>query len=111
MASQAFGAVQDTAADRAGGIGSIATAFGAATTVRLSVAAWVVAGLLLLGTSWPGPLAAALVLPYIGLAWPYRSVPEEEADRAHRGWQQFLVANYAVGFLVTMLLIAVALRS
>ena len=111
MASQAFGAVQDVAADRSAGIGSIATALGAATTVRLSVAAWVVAGGLLLLTAWPGPLAAVLVLPYIGLAWPFRSVPQDEADRAHRGWQQFLVANYVVGFLVTMLLIAVVLGS
>ena len=110
MASQAFGAVQDVAADRAGGIGSIATVLGAATTVRLSIGAWVAAGALLLLTSWPGPLAAVLVLPYIGLAWPYRSVGEPEASSAHRGWQQFLAANYVVGFLVTMLLIAVALR-
>ncbi len=110
MASQAFGAVQDVAADRAGGIGSIATVVGAATTVRLSIGAWAAAGALLLLTSWPGPLAAVLVLPYIGLAWPYRSVREPEASSAHRGWQQFLAANYVVGFLVTMLLIAVALR-
>ncbi len=110
MASQAFGAVQDVAADRAGGIGSIATALGAATTVRLSIFAWVAAGALLLLTAWPGPLAVVLVLPYIALAWPFRSVPEAAADQAHRGWRQFLVANYVVGFLVTMLLIAVALR-
>ncbi|MGN6742875.1 MAG: prenyltransferase, partial [Amnibacterium sp.] len=36
MASHAFGAVQDIPADRAAGIGSIATAFGAAATVRLA---------------------------------------------------------------------------
>jgi len=110
MASQAFGAVQDIAADRAGGIGSIATVLGAATTVRFSIAAWFGAGALLLATSWPGPLAALLVAPYLALAWPFRSVPEDDADRANRGWRQFLVANYGVGFLVTMLLIAVALR-
>ena len=110
MASQAFGAVQDIAADRAGGIGSIATVLGAATTVRLAVAAWAAAGVLLLTTSWPGPLAAVLVVPYIALAWPFRSVGDDEADRANRGWRQFLAVNYGVGFLVTMLLIAVALR-
>ncbi|WP_372595181.1 prenyltransferase [Actinotalea sp.] len=110
VASQAFGAVQDIAADRAGGIASIATVLGAARTVRFSIVAWVAAGALLLATAWPGPLAAVLVLPYIALAWPFRSVGEEQADRAHRGWQQFLAANYGVGFLVTMLLIWVALR-
>ncbi|MDO8106304.1 prenyltransferase [Isoptericola sp. b441] len=105
MASQAFGAVQDVVADREAGIGSVATVLGAARTVRLAVGLWVLAGALLLTTAWPGPLAAALVLPYVGLAWPFRSVPDERADAAHRGWQQFLVANYVVGFAVTMLLI------
>ncbi|HWS57309.1 MAG TPA: prenyltransferase [Actinotalea sp.] len=109
MASQAFGAVQDVVADREGGIGSVATAFGAATTVRLSIGAWLAAGALLLATPWPGPLAAPLVLPYVALAWPFRSVSDEDAASANRGWRQFLVVNYVVGFLVTMLLIAVVL--
>ncbi|HQY32514.1 MAG TPA: prenyltransferase [Actinotalea sp.] len=107
MASQAFGAVQDVVADRAGGIASVATVLGAATTVRLSVVLWLAGGTLLLATPWPGPLAAPLVLPYVALAWPYRSVPDDDAARANRGWRQFLVANYAVGFAVTMLLIVV----
>lgn len=105
MASQAFGAVQDVVADRAGGIASVATVLGAARTVRLALGLWLVAGVLLLATAWPGPLAAALVLPYLALAWPYRSVPDDRAERANRGWRQFLVVNYAVGFAVTMLLI------
>jgi lycopene cyclase domain-containing protein len=104
-ASQAFGAVQDIAADRAAGIGSIATAFGARATVRLALVAYVLAGLLMLGTRWPGPLAAALVAPYVAIVWPYRSVADDDAASANRGWRRFLGANYAVGFLVTMLLI------
>lgn len=104
-ASQAFGAVQDIVADRAAGIGSIATALGARVTVRLSLVGYLVAGVLLLGTPWPGPLAALLVLPYVGIVWPFRSVPDGAAESANRGWRQFLGANYLVGFLVTMLLI------
>lgn len=109
-ASQAFGAVQDVAADREGGIASIATVLGARRTVRLSLAAYLCGGLLMLLTPWPGPLAGLLVLPYIGIVWPYRSVDDAHADTSNRGWRQFLGANYAVGFLVTMLLIWVARR-
>lgn len=104
-ASQAFGAVQDIAADRAAGIGSIATALGAARTVRLSLTAWVAAGALLAWTPWPGPLAALVMVPYLALAWPFRSVPDDAAAAANRGWRQFLVVNYVAGFAVTMLLI------
>ncbi|MCV2393030.1 prenyltransferase [Actinotalea sp. M2MS4P-6] len=105
MASQAFGAVQDVVADREAGIGSVATVLGAARTVRLSIGLWLLAAVLLLPTAWPGPLAAVLVTPYVALAWPFRAVPDARAMEANRGWRQFLVANYVVGFLVTMLLI------
>lgn len=111
VASQAFGAVQDIGPDRAAGIGSVATVLGARRTVRLSIAAYLAAGLLLLGTPWPGPLAGLLVLPYVAVVAPYRSVPDEHAETANRGWRQFLGVNYAVGFLVTMLLIWVARTS
>ncbi|MDD9206864.1 UbiA family prenyltransferase, partial [Georgenia sp. 10Sc9-8] len=104
-ASHAFGAVQDIVADRRAGIGSLATVLGARTTVRLSLAAYVGAGLLLLPVPWPGPLASLLVLPYLGMVWPYRSVSDRDARRANHGWRQFLWLNYLVGFLVTMLLI------
>ena len=41
----AFGAVQDVVPDRAAGIASIATAFGAARTVRIALVAWIVASM------------------------------------------------------------------
>jgi 4-hydroxybenzoate polyprenyltransferase len=106
MASHAFGAVQDILPDREGGIASIATVMGAATTVRLALCAWTIAGLLMLLTEWPGPLGAVLVLPYIFAVLPYRSLSDADSERANRGWRYFLWLNYAVGFLVTMLLIA-----
>lgn len=105
MASHAFGAVQDVVPDREAGIASIATAFGARTTVRIALALWITAGLLMLVTAWPGPLAAVLVVPYLAAAWPYRSVTDAESGRANGGWRWFIVLNYGVGFLVTMLLI------
>ena len=61
-------------------------------------------GLLMLVTEWPGPLAALLVVPYLVTAWPYRSVNDADSGTANRGWRRFIALNYAVGFLVTMLL-------
>ena len=108
MASHAFGAVQDVVPDRAGGISSIATAFGAARTVRCALGAWVVAGLLVATTGWPGALAGLLVLPYLALALPYARLRDEDSARANGGWRHFLWVNYAVGAAVTILLITIA---
>ncbi len=109
VASHAFGAVQDVVPDRAGGIRSIATAIGARATVRFAIGCWLAAGLLMLLTAWPGPLAALLVLPYIVVASPFWSISDEDSGEANRGWRRFLWINYAAGFVVTLLLIAFAL--
>lgn len=109
VASHAFGAVQDVVPDREGGISSIATALGAARTVRLALACWAAAGLLMLVTGFPGALAAVLALPYLWAAAPFRSVSDAESGTANRGWRHFLWINYACGFIVTMLLIGYAL--
>jgi 4-hydroxybenzoate polyprenyltransferase len=109
VGSHAFGAVQDIVPDREADIASIATALGAARTTRLAMVAWTAAGLAMLGTAWPGPLAALLAVPYLLAAAPYRSLSDERASAAHRGWRRFLWINYACGFVVTLLLIACAL--
>lgn len=105
MASHAFGAVQDIGPDRKAGISSIATAIGAARTVRLSLALWTTAGLLVLGTGWPWSLAAVLVIPYLLVGMPYRSLTDEQSGRAHSGWRHFLWINYAAGAALTILLL------
>jgi 4-hydroxybenzoate polyprenyltransferase len=105
MASHAFGAVQDVLPDREGGIHSVATVMGARWTVRFAIALWAAAGLLMLLTPWPGPLASLFALPYIAVSLPFRSVSDERSESANRGWKRFLWINYTVGFLVTMLLI------
>lgn len=106
MASHAFGAVQDVVPDREGRISSIATAFGAATTVRLALGAWVVAGVLVATTGWPTALLGLLAVPYLVLAAPYANVSDEDSARANGGWRHFLWVNYAAGAVVTILLIA-----
>jgi len=108
-ASHAFGAVQDIGADREAGIGSVATVIGARATVRLAFALYLAAGVLLLLTPWPGPLAAILALPYAANAAPWWNVTDAGAASANRGWRRFLWINYVTGFLVTLLLIGWAL--
>jgi len=105
VASHAFGAVQDVAADREAGISSIATARGARWTVWFSLACYSAAGLVMLFTAWPGPLAAIVALPYLATVWPFRAVTDATASDATRGWDRFLWLNQLAGFLVTLLLI------
>jgi 4-hydroxybenzoate polyprenyltransferase len=105
VASHAFGAVQDVVADREAGISSIATARGARWTVWFALACYAAAGLVMLATPWPGPLAALVPLLYIATVWPYRTITDETAERATEGWSRFLWVNQIAGFLVTLLLI------
>jgi 4-hydroxybenzoate polyprenyltransferase len=105
VASHAFGAVQDVVADRAADISSIATARGARWTVRFAIGCYALAGLVMLFTAWPGPLAALLVVPYLAVVWPFRSVTDETAEAATRGWRRFLWVNQLAGFGATLLLI------
>ena len=104
-ASHAFGAVQDILADREGGISSIATVIGGRAAVRVAVLAYLLGGVFLLFTTWPGPLAAALVVPYALVCVPFWAVTDAVAADANRGWRRFLWLNFVTGFLVTMLLI------
>lgn len=105
VASHAFGAVQDVAADRAAGISSIATVRGARWTMRFAIAAYAAAGAAMLATPWPGPLAVAVPAMYIASIWPFRSVTDATAAGTTRGWRRFLWLNQVAGFLVTLILI------
>ncbi|PRB14417.1 prenyltransferase [Microbacterium sp. MYb62] len=105
MAAHAFGAVQDIAPDREAEISSVATVIGARATVRLSLSLWVIAGAAMLLTPWPGPLAAALALPYVVNAAPWWNVTDETSASTNRAWRRFIALNYFAGFLATMILI------
>ena len=109
MASQMFGAVQDVVPDREGGLASVATVLGARRTVLLAAGLYAAAGLLLLATDPPGPLAALLAVPYVVNTLRFRRITDATSGAAHRGWQLFLPLNYVTGFLVTLLLIGWAL--
>lgn len=105
IASHAFGAVQDVIADREGGISSIATVIGGRATVRFAVICYLLGGVLLLFSAWPGPLAAILVVPYALVCAPFWNVTDAAAETANRGWRRFLLLNFITGFFVTMLMI------
>lgn len=109
MASHALGAVQDIRPDREAGIGSIATVLGAARTMRLVLCLYAAAGAAMLTTGWPAALASLLVVPYLVSAWPFRSLADAEAEQAHRAWRRFLRLNLLSGFLLTQLLLVIAL--
>jgi 4-hydroxybenzoate polyprenyltransferase len=110
MASQAFGAVQDIVADRSASIASVATWLGASRTTRLALALYASAGLLTLGVGWPGALAGILVVPYLANIAPFRRLSDEDCEQANAGWRRFLILNYVTGFLLTQLLIWIAVR-
>ncbi len=107
MASHAFGAVQDVQADRAGGIGSIATVIGARPTVWVALVLYVSSAATLLILPWPGVLAAVLPLAYAVSVGRFVRVTDATCEDANRGWRTFLWLNQPVGFLVTMLLIVI----
>lgn len=104
MASHAFGAVQDVAADREAGVGSLATAIGAKETVRFAIGLYVVAGLLLAVTPWPLPLIGLVVILYVGALAPWWSVSDEDSWRANRSWRWFLGLNFVAGAGVVLVL-------
>lgn len=106
MAAHAFGAVQDVVPDREGGIASVATVFGARSTVRLAVLLWAGSGVTMIFTPWPGPLAAIVAVPYLVISAPWWSVTDESSHRVNASWRRFMWLNYTGGFVVTMLLIA-----
>jgi 4-hydroxybenzoate polyprenyltransferase len=105
IASHAFGAVQDVLADRAAEISSIGTVIGARATTRFAVLTYLVVGVLLLFSAWPGPLASILVLPYAAMCALFWNITDATAESANRGWRKFLALNFVTGFVVTMLMI------
>ena len=105
MAAHAFGAVQDIEPDRQADIASIATVFGARRTVRTAVVLWLLAGLAMLATPWPGPLAALIAIPYIVNCARWWNVTDTTAARTNVAWRRFIWLNYGSGFLVTLILI------
>jgi len=105
IASHAFGAVQDVKADREADISSIATLIGAKATVWFAFIAYAAAGVLVMNTIWPGPLAAIAALPYLLILTPYLNITDEDCERANKGWRRFIWLNFFAGAVVSLILI------
>ncbi len=107
MANHAFGAIQDITPDRQAGIASIATKLGAARTILFVLSFYSLAALLpIVFYGYSGIVATLLLSPYVVIVartLPYRHKDTSPAFR--QGWKQFLYANYATGFLFTLLLL------
>lgn len=108
MASQAFGAVQDIMPDRAGGIRSIATLFGARWTVRFAVALYAIAACIILLQPWPVMVIGIAGLLYVANIIRYINVSDVDSGKTNPAWKRFIWLNFITGFVVTMVLIAVS---
>ncbi len=108
IASHAFGAVQDVKADREADISSIATMIGAKATVWFAFIAYALAGVLVMNTIWPGPIAAIAAIPYLLILTPYLNITDEDCERANKGWRRFIWLNFFAGAVVSFILISSA---
>ena len=105
VASHAFGAVQDVIADREANISSIATVIGAKATVRFAFLAYAGAGILVMNTDFPGPMAAIAAVPYLFIIAPYLNIEDADCEKSNKGWRRFIWLNFFAGAVVTMILI------
>lgn len=109
MASQAFGAVQDIIPDRAGKLHSIATFFGARSTVRFSVSLYAVAAAIVMSQGLPAAVIGLTGLLYIANTIRYWNITDINSAHTNAGWRRFIWLNFITGFVVTMVLIVQAL--
>jgi 4-hydroxybenzoate polyprenyltransferase len=105
MASHAFGAVQDIKADKAAGIGSVATIIGARPTVVLALVMYLAAGIMALFIGDRFSQAAIAAIPYLIVVGRELSITNENCERANRGWKWFIYLNFFAGAVVSALII------
>ncbi len=101
MASQAFGAIQDIAPDRAAGLASIATFLGSRATALFSVALYIASILfILVENRFPAyvVIAAVLLIYPAHVLWFLRHPTEESA---HRHFRLFMYLNLITGTVIT----------
>lgn len=105
MASHAFGAVQDIIPDREGSLSSVATVLGARRTVWMSALLYLSA-CALVGMQGGMSLVVAIAgLAYVANVAPYLRITDQTSAGSNRGWRRFIWINYAVGAVVTMVLV------
>lgn len=105
MASHAFGAVQDIIPDRKGGLSSVATVFGARTTVRLVVMLYIASSALLIVQNLPSAIIGLAGLVYAINVLPYWFITDKTSAASNRAWRRFIWLNLFVGFVITIVLL------
>lgn len=109
IASQALGAVQDIIPDRQADIHSVATTFGARTTMWLSTLAYLAAAVIVMLQGGLAVIVGAAGLLYVLNNAPNLSITDKTSAKARSSWKRFLWVNYIVGAVVTMTLLAAAI--
>lgn len=107
MASQAFGAIQDIAPDRAGGIKSIATHLGTRRTANYALALYLACSIIVAAFYWPLGVVCGILLGLYALNVTFFRKYKSDA-KAHvyrRGWKNFLWLNWLVGFWLTQIIL------
>lgn len=105
VASHAFGAIQDIIPDRKGGLKSIATIFGARTTIWLVAVFYTVASVITVGQGWPVAIVGIASLAYLVNIVPYLSTTDRTSGATNKGWRRFIWLNLFVGFVITIVLL------
>lgn len=105
VASHALGAIQDILPDRRGGIASIATFFGAKTTMRFVAAMYLASIIIVLSQPLPYSLIGLAGLAYVANIAGYLRLSDQDSQRANKPWRRFIWLNLFVGFIITIILI------
>jgi len=105
MASHAFGAVQDILPDREANLASIATFFGARTTVWFSIVLYAAASLIIAFQGTEFLLIAACGVLYIINCVPYYKTTDSDSSITNTAWRRFIWLNMISGFVITITLI------
>ncbi len=110
MASHAIGAIQDIEPDRAAGIRSIATQWGARQTIRFSIVMYALSCLSVAFIQPPVSLLAALLLfPYVlNASFFLKYTSDAQSKEYRRAWTNFMWLNFIVGFWLTQLMLWLA---
>lgn len=105
MASHALGAIQDITPDRKANISSIATIFGARTTLLLVTALYVVACAVTIAQGLPALIIGVTGLIYIFNVLPYWRITDATSSTVNKAWRRFIWLNLVTGFIVTIVLL------
>jgi 4-hydroxybenzoate polyprenyltransferase len=107
VGNHAYGAIQDIVPDKAAGVSSVATKFGASGTICFVVVAYSLAVIApVLSFGYIGGLAGLCIAPYfIAVAWSWRFRKDPNHPAFKQLWRRFLYYHYVIGAFASIVLI------